>query len=56
MGKSAKIRYRRRRRQARRWTPITAARLAQILDEIIDNDATDDTCLFSKWLTVRPYE
>lgn len=54
MGKSAKIRHRRRRRQVRRWAPITAKALKETLEFILD-EMVDYQVDWSKWLDTRVY-
>lgn len=50
---SAKIRHRRRRRQARRWTPITAKALRDTLDYIMDEVGAHYEVDWSKWFVVK---
>lgn len=54
MGRSAKIRHRRRRRQRRPWSPMRLAEFARVLAEIMIDDPTDDTAPFLKWMVVKP--
>lgn len=56
MGKSAKIRHRRRRRvEIRRRHRLSLAQFAKILDEIIDSDPIEyDAFEYSKWFKVTP--
>lgn len=56
MGKSAKIRHRRRRRQARRWTLTTARALKETLDYIFDEMIHFNPVDYSKYFDIKPYE
>lgn len=56
MGRSAKIRHRRRYRQARRWTATTAKALKETLDYIFDVMLPQEPVDYSKFFNIKPYE
>lgn len=55
MGKSAKIRHRRRRRQERRWTPAHSERLRKTLDELLEDSIEQTFYDFISLLWKTPY-
>lgn len=54
MGRSAKIRHRRRRRQERRWTPAHSERLRKTIDELLEDSIATTMYQFSSLLVTRP--
>ncbi len=54
MGRSAKIRHRRRRRHERRWTPAHSESLKKTLDEMLEEAITTTMYQFSSLLVIRP--
>lgn len=54
MGKSAKIRHRRRRRDGRRWSPVHSEKLRKTLDELLEDSIERTLWDFFSLLWKRP--